>query len=87
MPGCLLYTSLLDRKHTLQTRWYGHMYTLLVVIFGFVLFRAESLPQALMLLRKMCIRGRRESLGRKLDVANLTREEISTPAKIAALLE
>lgn len=28
-----------------------------------------------------------ESLGRKLDVANLTREEISTPAKIAALLE
>ena len=27
-----------------------------------------------------------ESLGRKLDVANLTREEISTPAKIAALL-
>lgn len=29
------------------------MYTLLVVIFGFVLFRAESLPQALMLLRTM----------------------------------
>ena len=28
-----------------------------------------------------------ESLGRKLDVANLMREEISTPAKIAALLE
>ena len=45
--------TLLDRKHTLQTRWYGHMYTLLVVIFGFVLFRAESLPQALMLLRAM----------------------------------
>ena len=32
---------------------YGHVYTLLVVIFGFVLFRAESLPQALMLLRTM----------------------------------
>ena len=45
--------TLLDRKHTLKTRWYGHLYTLLVVIFGFVLFRAESLPQALALLRAM----------------------------------
>ena len=45
--------TLLDRKHTLQTHWYGHVYTLLVVIFGFVLFRAESVPQALMLLRAM----------------------------------
>ena len=44
---------LLDRKHTLKTRWHGHLYTLLVVIFGFVLFRAESLPQALALLRAM----------------------------------
>lgn len=45
--------TLLDRNKTLQTHWYGHVYTLLVVIFGFVLFRAESLPQALMLLRTM----------------------------------
>lgn len=28
-----------------------------------------------------------EDFGTKLDVANLTREEISTPAKIAALME
>lgn len=45
--------TLLDRNKTLKTHWYGHVYTLLVVIFGFVLFRAESLPQALMLLRTM----------------------------------
>lgn len=45
--------TLLDRKHTLRTHWYGHVYTLLVVICGFVLFRAENLPQALMLLRAM----------------------------------
>ncbi len=31
--------TLLDRNKTLQTHWYGHVYTLLVVIFGFVLFR------------------------------------------------
>ena len=45
--------TLLDRNKTLKTHWYGHVYTLLVVIFGFVLFRAESVPQALMLLRTM----------------------------------
>ena len=50
---CCGAETLLDRNKTLKTHWYGHMYTLLVVIFGFVLFRAESLPQALMLLRTM----------------------------------
>lgn len=30
----------------LEKRWYGHVYTLLVVILGFVLFRAGSLAQA-----------------------------------------
>ena len=30
---------------------------------------------------------RLEDFGKKLDVANLTRDEISTPEKIAALLE
>ena len=45
--------TLLDRNKTLKTHWYGHVYTLLVVIFGFVLFRSESVPQALMLLRTM----------------------------------
>ena len=42
---CALET-VFDRKKTLSRRWYGHVYTLLVVIFGFVLFRAESLEQA-----------------------------------------
>ncbi len=49
---CSLET-VFDRKKTLSRHWYGHIYTLLVVIFGFVLFRAESLPQAGVMLRAM----------------------------------
>ena len=45
--------TVLDRKKTLSRHWYGHIYTLLAVIFGFVLFRAESLPQAGTMLRAM----------------------------------
>ena len=49
---CALET-VFDRKKTLARHWYGHVYTLLVVMFGFVLFRSESLSQAGMMLRAM----------------------------------
>ena len=49
---CSLET-VFDRKKALSRHWYGHIYTLLVVIFGFVLFRAEGLPQAGTMLRAM----------------------------------
>lgn len=49
---CALET-VLDRKKSLSRHWYGHVYTLLVVIFGFVLFRSESVLQAGVMLRAM----------------------------------
>ncbi len=38
--------TVFDREKRLKTHWYGHVYTLFVVIFGFVLFRAETVRQA-----------------------------------------
>ena len=49
---CSLET-VFDRKKALSRHWYGHIYTLLVVSFGFVLFRAEGLAQAGTMLRAM----------------------------------
>ena len=49
---CSLETAF-DRKKRLAQHWYGHLYTLLVVIVGFVLFRAGSLLQAGTMLRAM----------------------------------
>jgi len=37
----------------LEKRWYGHVYALLVVVVGFVFFRAESLGQAAAILGQM----------------------------------
>lgn len=39
----------LRQKH----RWYSHLYTLLVVVFGFVFFRADSLSQGMAMVRAM----------------------------------
>ena len=45
--------TVLDREKKLTRHWYGHVYTLLVVVLGFAVFRSESLAQAGMLLRAM----------------------------------
>lgn len=37
----------------LEKRWYGHVYALLVVILGFVLFRANDLAQGLVMIESM----------------------------------
>ena len=36
-----------------RRRWYGHVYTLLVVVIGFVIFRADTLQQGLTMVRAM----------------------------------
>ena len=49
---CCVETALkLPKK--LEKRWYGHIWTLLIVVFGFALFRAESMTQGLALLGAM----------------------------------
>ena len=45
--------TVFDREKRLKTHWYGHVYTLLTVTFGFVLFRAETVRQAGAMLRAM----------------------------------
>lgn len=49
--SCLETVLHLPKK--LEKRWYGHIYALLVVIFGFALFRAASAGQGLSLWRAM----------------------------------
>lgn len=41
------------KKRNNRVRWIGHLYTMLVVVIGFVLFRAVTLGQAGMILRQM----------------------------------
>lgn len=49
--SCIETALSLPKK--LEKRWYGHIYTLLIVISGFVVFRAGSLSQAFSLLGAM----------------------------------